>query len=191
MKLPAMSAACLLPLLLTACIHVHTPWRKRAQVLPPPIHATQKPLTIEHPDSTLTIPSPPLISDITVLPQQTPKPPIKHKKPPSNPVPSSNTPPPSSGETQQAADESTGVSAIGQLSSGDPPDLWRQTEDSIAVTERGLNTLNRSLSTQERKTAAQISKFLKQARQALNTGDVAGANTLAAKAKVLLSELTQ
>ena len=62
--------------------------------------------------------------------------------------------------------------------------------DSITATERGLNGIHRTLSTQERKTVAQIRRFLKQAKQALTSGDVDGAHTLAAKAKVLLSELT-
>ena len=41
------------------------------------------------------------------------------------------------------------------------------------------------------KTALQIHDFLKQAKEALLSGDVDGANTLARKAKVLLTELTQ
>jgi hypothetical protein len=61
----------------------------------------------------------------------------------------------------------------------------------IATTERGLNGITRSLNEQEQKTAAQIREFLKQAREALATNDVDGAHTLAVKAKVLLSELTQ
>jgi hypothetical protein len=61
----------------------------------------------------------------------------------------------------------------------------------IATTERGLNGITRSLNEQEQKTAAQIREFLKQARDALSTNDVDGAHTLAVKAKVLLSELTQ
>jgi hypothetical protein len=54
-----------------------------------------------------------------------------------------------------------------------------------------LNGLTRKLSGQEQKTAAQIREYLKQAREALISGDVDGAHTLAAKAKVLLSELNQ
>jgi hypothetical protein len=122
------------------------------------------------------IPSQPLISGISVLPQQTPKPPFKHKR--------------TAGDTLEAASENPGVSAIGQLSSGDPPDLWRQTVDSITSTEHGLNIIHRTLSTQERKTVSQIREFLKHAKQALVSGDVDGAYTLAAKAKVLLNELT-
>jgi hypothetical protein len=83
------------------------------------------------------------------------------------------------------------VSAIGQLSTGDEPDLRRQTVDSIAATERGLNGIGRGLNEQELKTAAHIKEFLKQARQALASGDADGAYTLAAKAKVLLNELRQ
>jgi len=52
-----------------------------------------------------------------------------------------------------------------------------------------LNGINRQLSDQEAKTAAQIREFLKQAREALTSGDVDGAHTLAVKAKVLLEEL--
>ena len=81
------------------------------------------------------------------------------------------------------------MSAIGQLSSGDPADSRQQTVNSIAAIERGLNGINRTLNEQDQKTAAHIREFLKQARQALDSGDVEGARTLAAKAKVLLSEL--
>jgi len=92
---------------------------------------------------------------------------------------------------QQAAIPNPGVSAIGQLSSGDPADYRRQTEDFIAASERGLKNINHPLNDQEQKTAAHIREFLRQARQALASGDVDGAHTLAAKAKVLLSELSR
>ena len=48
-----------------------------------------------------------------------------------------------------------------------------------------------SLSDQEQKTAGDIREILKQAREALASGDADGAHTLAAKAKVLLAELTK
>jgi len=88
-----------------------------------------------------------------------------------------------------AAVEPPSVSAIGQLSSGDSSDLRVQTANSIAATERGLNGISRKLNDQEETTAAQIREFLKQARAALASGDVDGARTLLAKAKVLLGEL--
>lgn len=66
-----------------------------------------------------------------------------------------------------------------------------ETEQSIASVEHGLKDINRQLSDQDQKTATQIREFLKQARTALNAGDVDGAHTLALKAKVLLGELSQ
>jgi hypothetical protein len=83
------------------------------------------------------------------------------------------------------------VSAIGQISTGGPTDLRNSVDESITSTEHGLNNIGRSFNDQEQKTAAQIREFLKQARDALTAGDVAGAKTLASKAKVLLSELSQ
>jgi hypothetical protein len=174
MRLPVRCVAWLLPLFLTACIPITR--HKPVQALPPSIHTQLTTTPIELSDSDLLIPITPPTSDISMLPQQSPKPPIKRKRP--------------AGDVQQAATESPGVSAIGQLSSGDLPDEWRQTVDSITATENGLNNIHRTLSTQERKTAAQIRQFLKQAKQALASGDVDGAQTLVAKAKVLLKELT-
>ena len=100
-----------------------------------------------------------------------------------------HTPPPDS--TQQASVERPSESAIGQLSSGEPSDLRKQTSDALAATVLGLNAINRSLSGQEKKTVAQIWEYLEHAHAALNSGDVDGAHTLAVKAKVLLSELNQ
>jgi hypothetical protein len=83
------------------------------------------------------------------------------------------------------------VSAIGELSSGDPADYRQETSDSIAAIERSLNGITRPLNDSEQKTADHIREFLKQARAALASGDVDGAHTLASKARVLLNELTQ
>ncbi len=84
------------------------------------------------------------------------------------------------------------VSAIvGNLSSGDPASFRLQTEDSIASVERGVNGINRPLDDTEQKTAGQIREFLKQAKEALTSGDTDGARTLTEKAKALLAELTK
>jgi hypothetical protein len=180
MKSPARIVAWLLPFLLTACFHKNHP--APAEPYAPPISNVPKPATtaVELPPSATTIPSEPLANDTAV--PQSPKPPAKHRRPPKNPQSPPDT-------TQQAAVETPAVSAIGQLSSGDPADSRQQTVNSIAAIERGLNGINRTLNEQDQKTAAHIREFLKQARQALDSGDVEGARTLAAKAKVLLSEL--
>jgi hypothetical protein len=179
MKLAAKSVLWLLPLLLTACFHKTK--RPQDQTLAPPLGATTLPkpaaTSAELPPSALTIPNEPAAPSTPA--KEAPKPsPVKHRKPAPKPV-------------QQAAVPPPGVSAIGQLSTGDEPDLRRQTVDSIAATERGLNGIGRGLNEQELKTAAHIKEFLKQARQALASGDADGAYTLAAKAKVLLNELRQ
>jgi hypothetical protein len=83
------------------------------------------------------------------------------------------------------------VSAIGNLSTGDAPDRKKETSEAIADVEKGLGSITRKLSDTEEKTSAQIKEYLKQARTALGSGDVDGANTLAIKAKVLLNELTE
>jgi hypothetical protein len=91
---------------------------------------------------------------------------------------------------QQATNNAaTGVSAIGQLSTGDPGDLSQRTAQSIASTEQGLKNIRRNLSAQEQRTVEHIQEFLKQAKKALAAGDVDGASTLAAKAKVLLDQV--
>lgn len=107
---------------------------------------------------------------------EVPRPPVHHKKPANK-------------NPQVAANGTPGVSAIGQLSSGTPLDYLRQTEDSIATAERTLRGINRPLNDQDQRTLAHIREFLKQARHALASGDVDGAHTLAAKARVLLNEI--
>jgi hypothetical protein len=174
-----------LPLLLTACFHQARPINT-TQYLPPPSPVPKPEVeAVELPASATTIPSVPLTSDAGV--EQAHRQPARHRRPVNRNA---------ADTTQQAANnapvpavETPAVSAIGQLSSGDASDSRQQTLDSIAVTERGLNGINRTLNDQEQKTAAHIREFLKQAREALASGDVDGARTLAAKAKVLLGEL--
>ena len=183
MKSPARIAAWMLPLFLTACFHRTHPSQLRPYA--PPLSIVPKPEVeaVELPPSAATIATQPLTADTVPQPQPAPKPPSRRRRSTSK-------------NTQQAANaaplppaESPEVSAIGQLSSGDPPDLRRQTADLIAATEHGLTVINRSLNSQEQKTAGQIKEDLKQAKEALASGDVDGAHTLAAKAKVLLNEL--
>jgi hypothetical protein len=196
----ARNVAWLLPLFLTACLHLHKPQQQQNQVLAPPNDNLPKP-PLTHPElsaSTVTIPDEPLATDSDV--KQEPIPPAKHKKP------AKTTQQAASANSQQAvsappvvpespgpgASASASVSAIGELSSGgDPSDQRRETDETIASTERGLNGLGRSLNDQEQKTAAQIREYIKQAREALLSGDMDGAKTLAAKAKALLTELSQ
>jgi outer membrane biosynthesis protein TonB len=179
MRMPARIVAWLLPLLLAGCVHKTD--TSQTQPLAPPIEDTplQKPskAPANLPPPVITEPQTPQ-PEATAPPQEAPKPPVKHRKPPKK-------------DAEQAAAENPEVSAIGQLSTGAASDLKRQTMSSIDATEHGLNGINRTLSDPEQKTAALIREDLKQARAALDSGDVDGARTLVAKAKVLLAELSQ
>ena len=181
MKLPVRCVAWLLPLLLTGCFH--KPFHTQLQTLAPPIEDTPppnpEPSPTNLPPPVITIPGQATTPVVKTPPRVTPKPPTKRPKPAAATAP-----------TQIASNENPGVSAIGRLSSGDASDLGQQTSNSIEATERGLNSIASTLNDQEQKTAAHIREFLKQARTALASGDVDGAHTLAAKAKVLLSELS-
>lgn len=178
----ARNVAWLLPFLLTGCFHFRKTQAQQDQVFAPVANLPKPPLL--HPDlsdEALVVPSQPLATDADM--EQEPVPPSKHRKPAKPVQQAVNTP------TEPA--ETPGVSAIGQLSTGEHMDMRLETSDWIADTERGLNGLGRRLSGPEQKTASQIREYLKQAREALISGDVDGAHTLAAKAKVLLGELKQ
>lgn len=172
----ARSAAWLLPFLLTGCIHKTQ--IAQNQPLAPPVEDTPPP----RPEPSPTNLPPPVVTipEKEPLPQLTP-PPEPVKKPPKHRKPAN--PNPQIGSTTPA------LSAIGPLSTGDPPNLRQQTDALLESTEKSLNGITRKLNDQEEKTAAQIREFIKQARAALTAGDVDGAHTLAVKAKVLLDEL--
>ena len=173
-------ALCLMPLFLTGCFH-RDHQAKVVPLAPPivePLPSPPPPSPTDLPPPVVTPPNQPSASAANTQPTPRPKPSPAHKKPPAR-------------NTQLASNASPGVSAIGHLSSGDPAELRQQAEYSIKATERGLNSITRSLSAQEKKTVAQIREFLKQARAALASGDADGASTLAEKAKVLLGELSQ
>ena len=164
----------MLPLALVGCTHK----QQTAQTLPLAPPNANIPLPANTPQqASETIPTQPT--------QQAPTPPVTAQQP----VKRKKRKPPAD-TTQQAANPSPEVSAIGQLSSGDPADVKRQTEDSITAVERGLERINRSLNESEQKTADHIREFIKEAKAALASGDVDGAHTLADKARVLLNELT-
>jgi ribosomal protein S20 len=174
----------MLPLLLTGCFH--PAFRHHAQPVAPAIEgafpAKPVPWPPALPPPVLEAPATEPAPVASLQPQPPPKPPVKHKKigsAPSSPA----------GNPQLASNDSSEVSAIGQLSMGESYNLQQQTANTIAATERGLNSITRHLSDQEQKTVDHIRDFLRKAREALATGDTDGAQTLAAKARILLDEL--
>jgi hypothetical protein len=171
--------------------------------LEPPKTAQQQ----EKTDTPLASPLPPPSAQNVPLPPPAPKK-VRHKvkTPAAKPQETAQNPPAASQSSTsggQASAQATppetpgGVgipSPIGQLTTGDSAmgeKTKRETTDLIGVTEQGLNGIKRALSTEEKVTAAQIRTYLKQAQQALASGDMDGAHTLATKAKLLLDELTK
>ncbi len=175
----------MLPFLLTGCFEL--PFHKKnpaqARMLAPHLQPSQaiQLIDIELPPADTVVEANTIYNlreEVEPIPL-----PVRHRRPP-NPEEVETAPEP-------VPPPNPAVSAIGQLSSGDPANSRQQTENSIADIERRLNGLNRTLSDSEQKTAEHIREFLKQARAALASGDEEGAHTLAAKAEVLLTELTK
>jgi hypothetical protein len=190
MKLQAMNVVWLLPLVLTGCFD--RPHPQPDQQFAPPVSTVPKPAAVhpELPESATVIPSEPLDTDTDAILDEAARPVVRHKRPVAKaPAEGADNAQPAPGNTQQAESESSEVPAIGTLSSGDPSDMRSETQVWITETERGLKGIGRSLNGEEQKTVSQIREYLKEARLALNTGDVEGAHTLAAKAKALLTEL--
>ena len=179
MRSPAKCAAWLLPLLLTGCIF-HKTHPTPPQAFAPMIEPA-RPLevaSLELPPAQSVIAAKP-IYNLKVQPE-----PIKQ------PVRRRRVVKPSE-DADVVTNPTPEAPAIGQLTSGDPANYRRQTEESIAAIERGLNGINRSMDDSDQKTAGQIREFLKQAKAALASGDVDGAHTLTEKAKALLAELAK
>ncbi len=185
MRSPARYGAWLLPLFLAGCIHMPFHKGQTAQMaplaLPVQYAQTLDVVSVELPLSMQLIPGRPIYNM-----RERPEPieePAKHRKP----LPPVEVNPPQ----ESAAAPTPAVNAIGDLSSGDPTNSRYQTQESIAAIERGLNNINHTLNDSDQKTADHIREYIKQAKAALASGDVDGAQNLVAKAKTLLDDLTK
>jgi hypothetical protein len=189
MKLDARKVAWLLPLLLSACAHNTN--QSQMQFMAPPIDDTPPPslAPANLPSPVITIPK--TDKPVIVVQEQPTKQPPKRKKTASKTTGTTPANPPAGATGAQVAENAppSEVNAGGEFATQVTPDSKKQAEDSIVEIEKGLNGIGRKLNDTEEKTSMQIKEFLKQARTALNTGDVDGAKTLAAKAKALLGEL--
>lgn len=171
-------------LALTACNHNKNQVQSQPP-LAPPIEDTPPPPPNKAPANL----PPPVITVPSQQPAQ-----AQETPPPPPPKPKKKKRPAESGDQNNQVAQNNPppeVSAEGSFTPVEPADLRKQSLDSIAETEKDLAAITRKLNDQEEKTKAQILEFLKQAKAALNTGDVDGAHNLALKAKVLLDELKQ
>jgi predicted small lipoprotein YifL len=112
-----------------------------------------------------------------------------------NQAPAASTAAPPTQQEQAVNAQPSDMSPIGQLSTSNdnsPTQLDRHAIiELITSTENGLNAIKNSLTDEQQKTAVQIRTFLTKANDALKVDDLAGANTLATKAHLLLDELTK
>ena len=81
--------------------------------------------------------------------------------------------------------------AIGALTAGGEasPQTKQEAADLIASSEKRLNGLPAKKAEDEKAQVSKVKNFLKDAQEALKSGDAEGAKTLATKAKLLLDDL--
>lgn len=209
MKSIAISAMMLLTLLLTACTHTLRKHPAQApSAITAPTLAASNAISTDQPSSVSNVNEDSKIqtavkatvaaSSASNAPAHNQKTKFKPRPSPSHAAPSANTTPAASNNAPapppnslEVSNQSPAFNIIGKLSSGVGSGSQKTTQDLIVTVERDLNGITRTLSNQERETVAKIREYLKQAKTALATGDVDGAQTLAAKAKLLLGELTR
>jgi hypothetical protein len=211
----ACSSLALLAIFCTGCLHHKTTPAPQAQA--PPLQTGKGTLSppattqqAEKTDTPLASPLPPPSAQNVPLPPPPPPKKVRHrvKKEATKPAETAQAPPaagaasqtptPSSQSSAQATPPLAAAagtpSPIGQLTTDDSATgekAKHETADLISATEQGLNGIKRTLSAEEKVTAAQARTYLKQAQQALENGDTDGAHLLATKAKLLLDELTK
>jgi hypothetical protein len=85
----------------------------------------------------------------------------------------------------------TDEAAIGDLTAGGAanPQAQQEASDLIGSIEKRLSGLPTQTVRRQRSQVNRVHNFARQAREALNSGDVEGATTLATKAKLLLDDL--
>jgi ribosomal protein S20 len=83
------------------------------------------------------------------------------------------------------------VAAIGALTAGEDanPQTKQEASDLITSTEKRLNGLSAQMVEDEKAQISKVKNFLRDAQDALKSGDAEGAKTLATKAKLLLDDM--
>jgi hypothetical protein len=120
------------------------------------------------------------VPDLGPLPEPPapPKPPVRHR-----PAPKEENPP------QVAAAGEPLI--LGTLSTGDDEETQGQqpVRDLIASIVKRIAALPAKVADAQKRQVKQVKNFLDQAEKALNSGDAAGANNLATKARLLMDDL--
>jgi ABC-type sugar transport system substrate-binding protein len=132
----------------------------------------------------------------TVKPRVKPKKQHVKKTPPSN-LPAATAAKPGEELTPPAAtptapSESAASAELGALSPGGASSpRQQQVADHISAVGRRLDQLPAATTDEQKKQVSQVRQFLKQAADALKTGDAEGAENLTTKAGLLLDDVPQ
>lgn len=169
------SGALMLCMVLAGCRH-KTLWVPPSTVtapvdladIPPP---ADQPLIAE-------VPPPQIIS---VQPTVQPKRPTRKKA-----APAPKEPP-----VQVASAAEPAALAIGSLTTGGDsvPQTQQQARDLITAIQKRIADLPHSVANQQKSQLRQVNRFLKEAQQALDSGDAEGAVTLATKARLIMDDI--
>jgi hypothetical protein len=94
-------------------------------------------------------------------------------------------------ETTPESEPMTDDAAIGDLTAGGAanPQAQHEAASLIHTIQLRLNGLSPQVARRQRSQVNRVRNFWKQAQEAMNSGDVEGATTLATKAKLLLDDL--
>jgi ribosomal protein S20 len=159
--------------------------RHRAQVATLP--AVLTPVALED------IPAPENLPMVEAQPANLPPVPVvasagKPKREKKKPAPKAPVPEPVQVASAAPPPEET---AIGALTAGGEtnPQTKQEAEDLITSSEKRLTALSAQKAEEEKAQVSKVKNFLKDAQEALKTGDAEGAKTLATKAKLLLDDL--
>jgi predicted small lipoprotein YifL len=131
---------------------------------------------------------PPMIAEVPP-PDLTPAVPVP--APPKKVTRRKPTPPPAPPPVQVASAAPDPAAAIGSLSTGgsSTPQNQQQAKELIESIKKRIEALPGKTASGQKAQLRQVSYFLKQAQQALDSGDVEGANNLAIKARLLMDDI--
>lgn len=158
----------------------------RHKPVAPPLPQITQPVplaTPPQPDNPPMVEAPPAKLPPVPVASGASRPKRERRKKPATPA----APPVQTAEASVPAD----VAAIGVLTSGSDssPRAAQDAADLITANEKRLNALPAQQTDDAKAQVTKVKNFLKQAQEALRTGDTEGAKTLATKAKLLLDDI--
>ncbi len=172
----AAGGALLLCLTLSGCRH---------RVLWTPPVSTLGPVPLDAPPDLLDASQLAELPSPDYIPQKDVVPPVPPRRRPTQPAREAAAPTPPVVPPENAA------LSLGSLSTGgdSAPQAQQQARDLIASIRKRVAALPRNIASQQKNPLRQVNSFLRQAQQALDSGDADGATTLATKARLIMDDI--